>query len=151
MYCDGASKGNPGISGYGFISGTSSGEFLVAVSGGLGVSTNYYAKILAVLNAGEWALSKGHEEVLLRTDSSAAISAFQSNKISWFAIKRWEKICARLKTWCFIYGYGETNFSADDLSNKGANISRGERRIYESRPHFLNPMEIPNQPYYKFC
>ncbi|XP_026410485.1 uncharacterized protein LOC113305685 [Papaver somniferum] len=118
LCCDGASKGNPGISGYGFTGRTSSGEFLVVVSGGLGVSTKYYAEILEVLNTGEWALSKGHEEVLFRTGSSDAISAFQSKKIPWFAIKIWEKICARPKTWCLIHSYRETNFSADDLAKK---------------------------------
>ncbi|XP_026399646.1 uncharacterized protein LOC113295532 [Papaver somniferum] len=87
LCCDGASKGNPGLSGYGFIRRTISGAFLVVVSGGLGVSTNYYAEILAVLNAGEWAIRKGHEEILFRTDSLATISAFQSKKIPWFAIK----------------------------------------------------------------
>lgn len=35
MCCDGASKRNPGISGYGFIGRTSDGEFLIAVAGGL--------------------------------------------------------------------------------------------------------------------
>lgn len=86
---DGASKGKSGTSGYGFIGRESSGEFLVIVSGGLSISTNYYAEVLAILNAGEWAISEEHKEVLFRTDSTAVISAFQSNKIPWFAIKRW--------------------------------------------------------------
>ncbi|XP_026378671.1 uncharacterized protein LOC113273119 [Papaver somniferum] len=88
LCCDGASKGNPGISGYGFIGRSSSGDFLVAVTGGLRVSTNFYAEVLAILNAGEWTIRKDHKEVWFRTDSAAVISAFQSNKIPWFAVKR---------------------------------------------------------------
>ncbi|XP_026459379.1 uncharacterized protein LOC113360042 [Papaver somniferum] len=126
LCCDGASKGNPGISGYGFIGRSSTGEYLVAVSGGLGVSTNFYAEILAILKAGEWVVSKKHKEVLFRTDSSAAILAFQSKKIPWFAVKRWEKICANLTSWCFIHSYRDVNFSADGLAKKGNNLARGE-------------------------
>ncbi|XP_026419671.1 uncharacterized protein LOC113315621 [Papaver somniferum] len=118
MCCDGASKRNPGISGYGFIGRSSSGEYLIAVSGGLGVSTNFYTEILAVLNAGELAVSKGHKEIWFRTDSSASILAFQGKKIPWFAIKRWEKICANLTSWCFIDSYREVNFSTDGLAKK---------------------------------
>ncbi|XP_026399096.1 uncharacterized protein LOC113294944 [Papaver somniferum] len=150
LCCDGASKGNPSISGYGFIERTHSGEFLIVVSGGLGISTNYYAEILSILNAGEWAVSKGHREVWFITDSAAAIYAFQSRKVPWFSIKRWEKICASLNSWCFIHSYKEVNFSADGLAKKGANLARGERRVYLSRPEFLVTLEIPNKSYYKF-
>ncbi|XP_026383538.1 uncharacterized protein LOC113279035 [Papaver somniferum] len=143
-------SGNPAISGYGFIGRTHSGEFLIVVSGGLGISTNYYAEILAILNAGEWAVSKGHREVWFRTDSAAAIFAFQSRKVPWFSIKRWEKICASLNSWCFIHSYMEVNFSADGLAKKGANLARGERRVYLSRPEFLVTLEIPNKSYYRF-
>ncbi|XP_026399034.1 uncharacterized protein LOC113294874 [Papaver somniferum] len=151
LCCDGASKGNPGISGYGFIGRIISGEYLVVVAGALGVSTNFFAEILTILNAGEWEVSKGYKEVWFRTDSAAAISAFQNNKVPWFAVNRWEKICASIISWCFIHSYREVNFSADNLAKKGSTLSRGERREYYSRPAFLKTMELPDHPYYRFC
>ncbi|XP_026378447.1 uncharacterized protein LOC113272868 [Papaver somniferum] len=134
MCCDGDLKGNPGISGYGFIGITSSCEFLIVVAGGLGVSTNFFAEVLAILNAGEWAVSKVFQGVCFRTDSSVAISALQNNKIPCFVVNRWQKICASLTSWCIIHSYREVNFSADKLAKKGSNLARGETRIFDSRP-----------------
>ncbi|XP_026452040.1 uncharacterized protein LOC113352438 [Papaver somniferum] len=88
LYCDGASRGNPGVSGYGFIGRRHTRELLIAFSEGLGISTNYVAEVLAILNAGEWAISEGHLEVIFRTDSTVVMLSFMKNKVSWFAENR---------------------------------------------------------------
>lgn len=71
LCCDGASRGNPGISGYGIIGRNYMGDFIIAISEGIGVSTNYYAEIFAILIAGEWAVNNGFRDLVFRTDSQS--------------------------------------------------------------------------------
>lgn len=150
LCCDGASRGNPGVSGYGFIGRRHTGEFLIAFSGGLGISTNYVVEVLAILNAGEWAISEGHLEVIFRTDLAAVMLSFMKNKVPWFAENRWKKICTTLNSWNLTHSYREVNFSADNLAKKGTRLARGERILYTTRPSFLGELENPERAYYRF-
>ncbi|XP_026416755.1 uncharacterized protein LOC113312215 [Papaver somniferum] len=150
LCCDGASKGNPGNSGYAFVGRNSEGVCLVAMTGGLGVATNYYAEVMDLLCAGEWAIKNGKLEVIFRIDSKAVISAFSAGHIPWFAITRRKKIIEKLKFIKFVHSYREINFSADSMAKKGADMKRGEYVIFTRRPPFLHHMEVENNPYYKF-
>lgn len=91
--CDGNSKGNPGASGYGFVARNFAGKMLIAVAGGIGIATTLIAEILAVVSAGEWAVQNNNLEVCFRSGSKAAVLAFKSNKLPWFIISRWNKVC----------------------------------------------------------
>ncbi|XP_026411038.1 uncharacterized protein LOC113306300 [Papaver somniferum] len=130
LCCDGASRENPGASGYGIFGRNSTGEFIIAISGGLGISTNYYAKIYAVIIAGKWAIHNEFFNIVLRTDSKAVIQAFASHKLPWFAIARWRKICSVMTKWSFIHNYREVNFSADKTTKKGSTLNRGEKNHF---------------------
>ncbi|XP_026459296.1 uncharacterized protein LOC113359954 [Papaver somniferum] len=138
LCCDGASRGNPYIADYGIVVRNHTGEFVIAISGGLGISNNFDAEVFAILIAGEWAVHNGfHDELVFRTNYKADINAFQSRKLPWFAITRWEKICATVFSWSFTHSYGEVNFSADKMAKRGVALSRGEKRILDSKPSFL--------------
>ncbi|XP_026453988.1 uncharacterized protein LOC113355364 [Papaver somniferum] len=150
LCCDGASRGNPGMTGYGIVGRTHTGEFVVAISGGLGISTNFYAEVFSILIAGEWEIQNEFQE-LFRTDSRAVKNAFQSGKFPWFTITRWEKICVVVLSWSFTHSYREVNFSADNMAKKGVALGRGEKRVYDSKPSFLGCLESPDQVYFKFC
>ncbi|XP_026458435.1 uncharacterized protein LOC113358940 [Papaver somniferum] len=150
LCCDGASLGNPGMSGYGFVGRSSNGECIFAMAGGLGVATNYFAEVMALLCAGEWVIMNGKLEVIFRIDSRAVIAAFSSGHIPWFAITRWKKISEALMSWNFVHIYREVNFSADAIAKKGANLARGESLFFTGRPPFLHSMEVEFQPYYRF-
>ncbi|XP_026419764.1 uncharacterized protein LOC113315723 [Papaver somniferum] len=91
LCCDGASRGNPGTSRYGIVGRDSNGGFIIPISGGLGISTNYYAEIYAVIIAGEWAIQNDFFNIVFRTNSMAVIHAFINQKLPWFAIARWRK------------------------------------------------------------
>ncbi|XP_026428508.1 uncharacterized protein LOC113324404 [Papaver somniferum] len=151
LCCDGASRGNPGCAGYGIMGRINTEEFLIAISGGLGISTNYYVEMFAILMAGEWEIHHGFNDLVFRTDSKAAISAFQSNKLPWFAVTRWEKICAAVFAWSFKHSYREVSLSADTMAKRGAMLRRGEQRIFESKPSFLRCLENPDQVYFRVC
>ncbi|XP_026458473.1 uncharacterized protein LOC113358985 [Papaver somniferum] len=93
--------------------------------GGLGVATNYFAEVMELLCAGEWAIMNGKLKVIFRIDSRAVITAFSSGHIP-----------------C----YREVNFSADAMAKKGANMARGESLFFTGKPPFLHSMEVEFHP-----
>ncbi|XP_026459124.1 uncharacterized protein LOC113359756 [Papaver somniferum] len=66
---DGASKGNPGTAGFGYIGRNNSGDCVIAVAGGLGLATNYYAEVVVVLCAREWGIQNGFFHLIFRSDT----------------------------------------------------------------------------------
>ncbi|XP_026435209.1 uncharacterized protein LOC113332928 [Papaver somniferum] len=78
--CDGASKGNPGSSGYGFVGRSNTGGYLGAVAGGLGVATNFIVEVMALICAGEWAIRRQYFNVCFSLDSKAILQAFSSGE-----------------------------------------------------------------------
>ncbi|XP_026419632.1 uncharacterized protein LOC113315586 [Papaver somniferum] len=124
LCCDGTSRGNPGISGYGFIERSSEGECIVSMAGGLGVAINYYAEVMALLCAGEWEIKNGKLDVTFRIDSKAVITTFTTGHIPWFGITRWRKITEKLQVLRFVHNYREVNLSADSMAKMGANMER---------------------------
>ncbi|XP_026458698.1 uncharacterized protein LOC113359247 [Papaver somniferum] len=103
FFCfDGASRGNLGAGGFGFIGRDWKWDIVVAITCGIGVSTNFLAEIMAVLCTGEWEIANNFLKVCFRTDSSAAIVAFQNGKLPWIAITRWNKNCNKLQ-WSFVH------------------------------------------------
>ncbi|XP_026419414.1 uncharacterized protein LOC113315337 [Papaver somniferum] len=90
-------RGNPGNSEYVFVGKNSWGECIVEIAGGLGVATNYYAEVMALLCVGEWAVKNGKLNVIFRIDSKAVITTFTTGQVTWFAITRWSKIIAYLQ------------------------------------------------------
>ncbi|XP_026378252.1 uncharacterized protein LOC113272660 [Papaver somniferum] len=75
--CDGASKGNPGNSGYGFVGRSCTGGFLGAVARGLGVATNFNAEVMALIGAGECPIRRQFLNVCFSLDSMAVLQALQ--------------------------------------------------------------------------
>ncbi|XP_026383614.1 uncharacterized protein LOC113279122 [Papaver somniferum] len=81
--CDGASRGNPGISGYGFIVRNFSGQFIAAESGGLGITTNFVAEVMGTLCALEWTIQHKKLQVIVNSDSKEALSVFCTKNLPW--------------------------------------------------------------------
>ncbi|XP_026420132.1 uncharacterized protein LOC113316125 [Papaver somniferum] len=150
LCCDGATRNNPGEAGYGFVGRDSYGTVLIAVAGGMGIATNFMAEVYAIINACEWAISKGFLKVCIRSDSKAAITSFSVNRIPWYVLTRWNRITEMLISCQFIHSYREVNFSADDLAKRRALLLRGGKNIFLSRPPFMSNMENPNITYYRF-
>ncbi|XP_026419637.1 uncharacterized protein LOC113315592 [Papaver somniferum] len=148
--CDGSSRGNPGAAGHGFIYRKWNGVFEIVVSGGLGTTSNFLAEIFAVICAGEWAVNQYLLRIYFRSDSQPVISAFQTGKIPWWVITRWNKIKSGLQEWYFVHSYREMNTSADLLDKKGVVLAKGERRIYKQCSNFITRLENPDFPYYRF-
>ncbi|XP_026378092.1 uncharacterized protein LOC113272480 [Papaver somniferum] len=151
LCCDGASRGNPCYSGYGFIARDSSGNFLTAESGGLGITTNFVAEILGTISALEWALIHLKDKLIINSDSTAAINAFMKNNLPLFVLSRWQIICNKVKSIHFNHVYREINFSANFFSKKGVYLDKGKSVKFATRPPNMLKMEFPGTPYYIFA
>lgn len=51
LCCDGASRGNPGIAGYGFIGRNHEGDFVIAENGNIGIASNFMAELIVIIRA----------------------------------------------------------------------------------------------------
>ena len=69
LYCDGASRGNPGPSAIGFVLYDSAGATVAAIGGFIGETTNNVAEYQALIGGLETALEHGVGSIEVRLDS----------------------------------------------------------------------------------
>ncbi|XP_026416500.1 uncharacterized protein LOC113311933 [Papaver somniferum] len=148
--CDGASRGNPGVAGYGFVCRSDQGEFIYAEAKGLGIATNFIVEVMAIVGAAECVLINNKVNICIHSDSSAAVKVYTSGKLPWFIMTRWKRIKELLRNIQFVHSLREINFSADSLAKRGAGLERGVSQIFTTRPNFLSAMESPDRVYYRF-
>jgi probable phosphoglycerate mutase len=68
-YIDGGARGNPGPAGYGVRIENLDGTLVEEFSASIGVATNNVAEYRALIAALEWARTRGHGTVHVRSDS----------------------------------------------------------------------------------
>ncbi|XP_026459775.1 uncharacterized protein LOC113360481 [Papaver somniferum] len=119
LCCDGASRGNPGNAGYGFVARNHSGMFVFAESGGLGFTSNYVAEYMANIRAMEWAVENQHFKLIIQSDSKDCITSLKHDKIPWFLLARWQRILSYSPTISYRHVFREINFSADHFAKEG--------------------------------
>ncbi|OVA00928.1 Ribonuclease H domain [Macleaya cordata] len=146
--CDGFSRANPGPSGARVILRDHTGNTIGAMSAGLGICTNFVAELLAIIFGLEWASDRGWSKIWVTSDSQTAIKCFASDKVPWFIISRWHNIRKNL-TIKFLSVFRETNFVADTMSKRGANLPLGTKETFDHRLSFL-AVENPNTCYFRF-
>jgi ribonuclease HI len=69
LYCDGASRGNPGPASIGFVLYDPEGETVAALGGVIGETTNNVAEYEALIAGLETARTHGVDELSIRLDS----------------------------------------------------------------------------------
>ncbi|XP_026416812.1 uncharacterized protein LOC113312267 [Papaver somniferum] len=148
--CDGASNGNPGMAGLGFVAKDNLSGSIGAASGGMGIATNYLAEVMALIVAGEWAINKHFQHVCFSLDSKAVLVAFSNNKVPWIVLSRWEQIKKLTRFITLRHSYRETNFSTDNMAKKGVLMKRGAVIYYEGKPQFLGKLENEDDMYFRF-
>jgi len=72
-YCDGGSRGNPGPAGFGVYIQDSAGRVLAELSEYLGARTNNFAEYSALLAALEFAITNGHRNLRVVSDSELMV------------------------------------------------------------------------------
>ena len=121
---DGASKGNPGLSGGGAILRNSLGQLVLAGSYFYGICTNMEAEFRALQDGLCLLLGFGLEvyPIIIESDSKILVDMIQQNHIpSWKYWNLARLICSYLGRFNFKiqHTYREGNSVADSLANKG--------------------------------
>ncbi|XP_026383956.1 uncharacterized protein LOC113279476 [Papaver somniferum] len=150
LCCDGAACGNPGVAGAGVVEKDADCNMLGAMSIGLGITTNYLEEMYGIIVGLEWARQWGFQRILIRSDSTSVIKAFEENSIPWFAQQRWLDVRHSYVSVRFTHTFCEANFSADQMAKKGCSFDNEVGMHYVGRPNFLSSIEYPNVEYFIF-
>ncbi|KAH0650587.1 hypothetical protein KY284_030499 [Solanum tuberosum] len=95
---DGASKGNPGVSSYGYCIRDMNGDLIYAEAHNLGETTNMEAEATAVWKALQYCLDNGVRQVRLETDSLALKNMiYGSWSIPWEIVEKVEDIQEKMQ------------------------------------------------------
>ncbi|WMV31014.1 hypothetical protein MTR67_024399 [Solanum verrucosum] len=117
---DGASRGNPGMSSYGFCLRDSSGDLLYAEAKIIGFATNMVAEITTIWKAMRYCKEQGYANILLETDSLSLKNMIRGEwKIPWKIIERVEEIheMMEISNTQIRHIYREANQLADFITN----------------------------------
>lgn len=148
---DGASRGNPGISACGVIFRYKKGVILGCFSYSIGVSSSFYAELMAAMIAIELAWDKGWRKLWLECDSTMVLKALSSfTLVPWKIRNRWLKCLSPCKHTKFqaSHIYREGNHCADKLASFG--LSGGGFSWWDLHPSFIledfnhNRFNLPN-------
>ncbi len=122
IYTDGASRGNPGKSGVGFVIYDEKGNTIFEGHRYLGIATNNQAEYTALLLALKKALELGAEELEIRSDSQLLIKQLRgeyrvkSPNIITLFIKA-KSLLSNFRRTTFTHIPREQNKRADSLAN----------------------------------
>ena len=78
-YIDGGARGNPGPAGYGVRIEQPDGTLVEEFHASIGTATNNVAEYRGLIAALEWAISHGHREVHVRSDSLLLVQQMQGH------------------------------------------------------------------------
>ena len=123
IYCDGASRGNPGPAAIGVIVKDESGRLLTSVSRRIGLRTNNQAEYQAVIAGLEAAQRLGARQVALFCDSELVAKQLKGEyRVKNRALKPLHQLvlglAGRLEAFSVSYIPRHRNEEADDLANK---------------------------------
>lgn len=124
VYSDGASRGNPGLAGYGaWVLDTTTGQ-ITELSGFLGITTNNVAEYQGLLAGLQFALEHGGGTVVIRADSQLMVRQLNGQ----YQVKhprlrplydQAKHLLQRFDGWRAEHVPREQNKEADRLANQG--------------------------------
>jgi ribonuclease HI len=131
LYIDGGSRGNPGPAGYGVRVEDDSGAVLDRFCRAVGVATNNVAEYKGLLAALEWAASRGHRDVRVRSDSELLVRQMRGE----YRVKHpglqplhadAQNLVRRIGRVVFEHVRRELNRDADALANEAMDAAANE-------------------------
>lgn len=123
LYCDGASKGNPGDAGIGCLIVTDSKE--IKISEYIGKTTNNIAEYTAIIRGLEEALKQNITEIEIFTDSELLVRQITGaykvrNKNLIPLYEKVKTLLSKFKKYKILHIYRENNFFADKLAKEAS-------------------------------
>jgi len=123
MYCDGGSRGNPGLSGAGGVIIDSSGTVVAEISEYIGFRTNNQAEYCSLILTLQKAIKLGIKRVCCYMDSSLVVN--QVNKLWKINNEILIELCEQVlnlivdfDSFRLMHVFRESNKHADSLANK---------------------------------
>ncbi|XP_059076357.1 uncharacterized protein LOC131875735 [Cryptomeria japonica] len=120
---DGASRGNPGISGIGAVIRDSSRQLMGGLFGSLGFATNNEAKIRALATGLDLCVQKGYDKVIIEGDSQIIINGISKSSFQNWKLGKWipyiNKLLGSINSFELKHTFREGNKVADLLANVG--------------------------------
>ncbi|GLJ06474.1 hypothetical protein SUGI_0039990 [Cryptomeria japonica] len=137
---DGASKGNPGLSGYGTVVRDEEGNLVEVVCGQVGFVSNNIAKITALEEGLKWATGNGITKVVIEWDSKFILNEIINQRFTNWRLNTWiPRIYSHLqkfKEFHIQHTFHEGNQVANLLANHG---------IAKTLTVILSPVNIGNR------
>lgn len=143
-FTDGGSRGNPGPAGYGVLLQTAGGVPVAELSEFLGIQTNNFAEYSALLGALNYALTHGHRQLRVVSDSELMVKQIRGQ----YSVKSPDlrplyeearRRIARLDDFAIEHVLRGKNKKADQLANDA--MDRGMKR--GTRPNTATPATTP--------
>jgi len=152
---DGASKGNPGVSGCGGIFRNEEVEAVICFAKPLGLRTSYHAELCGLMRAAEIANQMKWSNIWFESNSALVVLATKKpDKVPWEIRKRWNNAMAMIRSMNCIdtHIYREGNQVADALANQA--LSLNSYTVWHDAPLFIGEHYVKNKlgwPSYRFC
>ncbi|KAH0781476.1 hypothetical protein KY290_001074 [Solanum tuberosum] len=135
---DGASRGNPGSSAYGFCLRNNHGDLIYAVAENIGITTNMEAELRAILEGIKYCVAKKVEKLIVESDSLLIVKIIKEVwKVPWELADYFDDLKREMtKIEVTIqHIYREGNKLADYLANLAINASEMKTfRSFEQLP-----------------
>ncbi|XP_059068483.1 uncharacterized protein LOC131858991 [Cryptomeria japonica] len=120
---DGASRGNPRISGIRAVIRDSSGELMGGLLGSSGFATNNEAEIRAVVAGLDLCVQKGYDKVIIEGDSQIIVNDISKSSFQNWKLGKWipyiNKLLGSINSFELKQTFREGNKVADLLANVG--------------------------------
>jgi ribonuclease HI len=127
IYCDGASRGNPGEAGIGYVIADREGAVLKEESDYLGQATNNVAEYTALVRSLQNSLKLGARRVKVYSDSELMVKQIKGEyKVKNPGLaplyRQAMELISQLEAFNIIHIPRDRNKKADELANKGIDI-----------------------------
>jgi ribonuclease HI len=131
---DGASKGNPGLSGAAAVLKTEDGSLIFKMRQGLGIATNNAAEYHGLILGLKHAIEKGYTKIKVKTDSKLVCMQMKGQwKVNHEVLSKLHKEAKQLSDKCLSFEISHVlrslNSDADEQANMAARLSEGEVEV----------------------
>ncbi|XP_010442813.1 PREDICTED: uncharacterized protein LOC104725782 [Camelina sativa] len=128
---DGASKGNPGLSGAAAVLKTEDGSLICKIRQGLGIATNNAAEYHGLILGLKHAIEKGYTKIKVKSDSKLVCMQMKGQwKVNHEVMSKLYMEAKQLRSKCVSFEISHVlrklNSDADEQANMAARLSEGE-------------------------
>ncbi|KAL5715489.1 hypothetical protein ACHQM5_017300 [Ranunculus cassubicifolius] len=104
---------------------------------------------MAIITAGELAIQNGWNDLWIESDSTAAVIAFNDDKLPWQLKSRWYSCKRGIQKLAISSVWREANLVADQAAKKGLTLVMNQPIMYFGKPEWIVKWETPYGVYHR--